>query len=147
MARMPLWLQRFLAGCLLLAVGVTLFNGQVVGYRCDCNKVAVVVPVPDCHELECHPGHAHADGCESDTDHPSGKADHSHHHPPVVSQLEWTKLEADWSGLPFVGPIPPVMTSPADRGLATSQAPALLPVVNHSPPPPRRSYLTSLLLI
>lgn len=141
------WFQRFLAACLLLAVGLTSLRGQVIGYRCDCGELPVVVAVSDCHLLECHPDHAHADGCATDTDHPSGGADHSHEHPPVVSELEWSRVETGWSGLTLVAPLPPVVTIASSFELEAGQAPALLPVINFSPPPPRRTFLTSLLLI
>jgi len=139
------WIQRWVVASLVLAVALTWLNGRTVGYRCDCGAVARLVPVPDCHLLECHPDHHHADGCDQDEHDASGGADHSHNHPAVREQPEWRCPDAGWSSLPVAAVLPaprPVQIEPT----AATIAPAL-PLINFSPPPPRRTFLTSLLLI
>jgi hypothetical protein len=101
--------------------------------------------MPDCHLLECHPDHDHADGCEQDEQDAARDADHSHQHTAVHAQPEWRCPEAGWSGLPSL------VASPAPRPVQfetpTAAVTPTLPAINFSPPSPRRTFLTSLLLI
>lgn len=139
------WIQRWLVASLVLAVALTCLHGLTVGYRCDCGDVAKVVAAPDCHLLECHPDHHHADGCDQDEHDASGGADHSHHHPAVHTQPEWRCPDAGWTGLPALVALP--APRPVQFEVPIAAFTPTLPAINFSPPPPRRSYLTSLLLI
>jgi hypothetical protein len=142
---MRTWVQKWVGTSLVLAVALLLLHGRTVGYRCDCGEVAKLVPMPDCHPLEHHAKHQHADGCDLDEDHDSDGADHSHKHPAVQEQPEWCCRDAGWSGLPALAGIP--MPVPAEFVLSVAEVPRALPVINFSPPPPRLTFLTSLLLI
>lgn len=143
----PIWFQRLLAGLLLLAVGATSASGTVAGYRCDCGPVLRLVATPDCHVDVCHPGHRHEDGCDSDADHATGGADHSHDHPAVHADVDWNHAGTTTSGVasPHLFVVAPcwklVLTSPAPT------AKAALPEISASPPPLERHFLTSVLLI
>jgi hypothetical protein len=143
----PTWFQRLLAGLLLLAVGATSASGTVAGYRCDCGPVLRLVATPDCHLDDCHPGHRHEDGCDSDTDHASGGADHSHDHPAVHAEVDWNHAGTAMSG----GASPDVLVAaPLGQRIVVAPSPTfwrLLPEISASPPPPKRHFLTSVLLI
>jgi hypothetical protein len=140
-------LQRFLALILGMACAWTLASGRTVGYRCDCGETVRVVAGPDCHQFECHPGHRHADGCETDEDHPSDSPDHSHEHPAVKVQAEWLCSESNWNALPLVATA--AMPPPAAWQLPPMAIPFRVDptAADFDPPPPRRSFLTPLLVI
>lgn len=142
-----LWLQRIVASLLLLAVGTTSALGTVAGYRCDCGPQPRLVPTPDCHQDACHPGHHHDDGCDSDTDHLTGGADHSHRHSAVFSQVDWPKAGTDFTR---VTPLQSVTLPPIVREFFVPESFAFrdrLPKFAPSPPSRRLFFLTSLLLI
>ena len=142
----PTWFKRLLAGLLLLAVGATSASGTVAGYRCDCGPVLRLVATPDCHLDDCHPGHHHEDGCDSDTDHASGGADHSHDHPAVHAEVDWNH-----PGTATLGVASPdvLVVAPTGHRIVVAPKPTLprlLPEISASPPP-ERHFLTSVLLI
>ncbi len=142
----PTWFQRLLAGLLLLAVGATSALGTVTGYRCDCGPVLRLVATPDCHLDDCHPGHHHEDGCDSDTDHRSGGADHSHQHSAVHADVDWNHGGTAMSG---VGTPEGLVAAPVVKRIIFPLALTflrILPEISASPPP-KRHFLTSVLLI
>lgn len=141
-------IKRWVVASLVLAVTLALLHGRTVGYLCDCGDVAKLVAVPDCHQLECHPDRSHFDGCTQDKEHTSsGHADHAHNHSAVKAQVEWQSHGHHWSALPALAihatPAFPLVwtTAPSEAVVLAPSPPA------HSPPPPRQTYLTSLLLI
>lgn len=137
--------QRLVIALLAMAVGLSLVQGRTLGYLCDCGDAARLVPVPDCHQVECHPDHAHADGCDDTTELPSGGADHSHDHPAVQDQPDGTGSDPGSVAAPVTVAVP--IRGLVRIALPATETPARVPVGSCIPPPPRRTFLNSVLLI
>lgn len=141
------WFQRGMVASLVLSVALALMLGRTVGFRCDCGAAARLVSVPQCDRLECHPEHSHADGCGSAEHAASGGDEHSHSHPAVKALIEWQSAGKDRSTLPAASVRATVVSVLVWAAPPAGASSPVRPAIAFSPPPPRRTFLTPLLLI